>query len=73
MSGPAGISAERAAAFIGGGSVDPVLQGRGGSPPSAPIDTDRGAVARDEVGGLLEHLIGIEQCRIDRYGVGSRR
>src|SRR5271154_4535163 len=68
MSSPAGIRAERAATLIGGGRVNPVLQGLG-DPRSALA----GEVARDYLGGLLEHLIGVEQRRIDGYGVGCCR
>ena len=75
--GPAGIEAERAAGMESGAAAltrscrQRRANRRGVSRTSRrPMGGER---ARDNVGGLLEHLIGVEPGRIDGHGVGSRR
>src|SRR5260370_35645865 len=74
-SGPAGIAAERAA---GGERARPHRPGPAdrryhrisGQRWLAAIG---GKDTRDNVGSLLEHLVGVEPCRIDRNGIGRCR
>src|SRR6266571_8728583 len=74
-SGPAGIAAERAA---GGERARPHRPGlRTGGPHRTSgqrlLAAIGGKGARDNVGGLLERLVGVEPCRIDRDGIGGCR
>ena len=80
----AGIGARRAAGGFGRGCIDPALQAvrRGAVLPAergrlsalhSSLTAPGGKRTRDNLGGPLEHLIGVERRRVNHFGVGGCR